>query len=635
MKPLIHQLLMKHWGFAKFRPMQEDIILSVLDRNDTLALLPTGGGKSICFQIPAIALGGVCLVITPLIALMKDQVSNLKSRNIPARALFSGMSYREEEIAINDAINGRINFLYISPERIQTQRFRNILHEIPVKLIAVDEAHCISQWGYDFRPPYLKIATLRDFFPNTPFLALTATATPEVVIDIQEKLEFSKKNVFSKSFERTNLTYFVVNEEDKLNRLLRILKKNPGSGIIYVRNRRKTAETAHFLYTKGINASFYHAGLERSVRDQRQELWTKGKIEIMVSTNAFGMGIDKSNVRIVVHLDIPDCIEAYFQEAGRAGRDEKNANAILLWEQADILNAKTNFLNSFPEPSFIKNVYIALGNYLNIAIGCGQNESYDFDLITFSKQYNFKPLIAYKSLAILEREGLILQGSQQKATSKLLFKMKRNDLYLFQLEHTKLDILIRLLLRLYGGLFSDFVSINERDIARHAKISEKALQQLLTKLHKMSVVEYLPRSGKAQIIFVTERLSEKDIPITAENYYNRKKTAQKRLNAIVHYITSSTRCRSELLLEYFGEKAGQRCGKCDVCLTRNDIQLSKLEFDQIIEKLKDLLRERALPLTEILEQFEKIPAEDCLRALQWLLNKEKVKQNFQLEYYWV
>ncbi len=477
-------ILLKYWGYSHFRPMQEDIIQSVLDGKDTLALLPTGGGKSLCFQVPAMLKPGICIVISPLIALMKDQVENLNKRGINAKAIYSGMHPNEIEITLNNAVYGDVKLLYVSPERLQTDSFREHLKKMKVNLIAVDEAHCVSQWGYDFRPPYLKIADIKAILQNVPILALTATATPEVVEDIQNKLEFKQKNVFQKSFERKNLTYFVIKSDDKLARLLRVINKVKGTGIVYVRSRKKTVEIANFLNKNGIKAGYYHAGLESKIRNDQQKLWMRDSNKVIVATNAFGMGIDKPNVRFVVHLDLPDTLEAYFQEAGRAGRDEQASFAVILHDNADLLALDQNFQNAYPEKEYIKNVYQALGNYFQIPEGSGKDQSFDFDLRDFCDQFRFNVITAYNSLKFLEKEGYIILNEDPNQSSVVHFTIGKEDLYRFQIENPSTDNFIKIILRSYGGVFADFVKISEVEIAKRSKSDVEKVQKMLQLLAK-------------------------------------------------------------------------------------------------------------------------------------------------------
>ncbi|MGD0712174.1 MAG: ATP-dependent DNA helicase RecQ [Bacteroidales bacterium] len=620
----IHQVLIKYWSHTDFRPMQEEIINSVLQGNDTLALLPTGGGKSICFQIPALVNEGLCLVISPLISLMKDQVENLKRRGIKAAAVYSGMHYNEIDLVLDNCAHGDIKFLYLSPERLSSETIRLRLKKMKVNLIAVDEAHCISQWGYDFRPPYLKIIEIRDMFPKTPVLALTATATAEVVIDIQKQLEFKKENVFRKSFERKNLAYAVIHEEDKFNRLLRIISKVNGSGIIYARSRRKSRDISDFLNQNHIASDYYHAGLDAKARDTRQSAWMAGARRMMVATNAFGMGIDKADVRLVVHFDLPDTIEAYFQEAGRAGRDDRRAFAILLYNNADILDAKHNLESSFPPVDEIKNVYQCLGNYYNLAIGSGKDASFDFDITNFATMYNLKPLAVFNSLKFLEKEGYIMTTDAMYQPSTLHLKVDKETLYRFQVENKMYDSFIKTILRSYGGIFGDFVKVSETEIASRANVTKKQTAEYLANLDKLGVFSYVPQKESPQIIFSIERLDTKDLFISKENYHERKRIAEEKLNAVIHYVTSNLKCRSQLLLSYFGEEDPKRCGQCDVCLERNKLDLSEMEFDAVIEHIKPLLQKSPLSLEAVLSMVKGVSENRILKAIQWLMDNDKI-----------
>jgi ATP-dependent DNA helicase RecQ len=604
--------------------MQEEIINSVLQGNDTLALLPTGGGKSICFQIPALVNEGLCLVISPLISLMKDQVENLKRRGIKAAAVYSGMHYNEIDLVLDNCAHGDIKFLYLSPERLSSETIRLRLKKMKVNLIAVDEAHCISQWGYDFRPPYLKIIEIRDMFPKTPVLALTATATAEVVIDIQKQLEFKKENVFRKSFERKNLAYAVIHEEDKFNRLLRIISKVNGSGIIYARSRRKSRDISDFLNQNHIASDYYHAGLDAKARDTRQSAWMAGARRMMVATNAFGMGIDKADVRLVVHFDLPDTIEAYFQEAGRAGRDDRRAFAILLYNNADILDAKHNLESSFPPVDEIKNVYQCLGNYYNLAIGSGKDASFDFDITNFATMYNLKPLAVFNSLKFLEKEGYIMTTDAMYQPSTLHLKVDKETLYRFQVENKMYDSFIKTILRSYGGIFGDFVKVSETEIASRANVTKKQTAEYLANLDKLGVFSYVPQKESPQIIFSIERLDTKDLFISKENYHERKRIAEEKLNAVIHYVTSNLKCRSQLLLSYFGEEDPKRCGQCDVCLERNKLDLSEMEFDAVIEHIKPLLQKSPLSLEAVLSMVKGVSENRILKAIQWLMDNDKI-----------
>jgi ATP-dependent DNA helicase RecQ len=604
--------------------MQEDIINSVLEGKDTLALLPTGGGKSVCFQVPALAKEGLCLVVTPLIALMKDQVENLRKIGIKAVAIHSGMHKGEVDLAMDNCFYGDVKFLYVSPEKLSTPDFRSAIQNMNINLLAVDEAHCISQWGYDFRPSYLKIAEVRSLIPDIPILALTATAIPQVVGDIQQKLEFKKENLFKKSFLRENLTYVVFQEDDKFGRLLRILNKIKGTGIIYVRNRRKTREISEFLKNNKISSEYYHAGLDSRTRSKRQTSWMKGETRIIVSTNAFGMGIDKSNVRLVVHMDLPDSLEAYFQEAGRAGRDGKQSYAILLFEKADLIISKQNLKTLFPDRETIKAVYQALGNYFQLAVGSGKNMAFDFDLNDFCENYNFSPLIAYNSLKFIEKEDYILLNESVDVPSKIRFLLNKEDLYRFQIENKFYDGFIKMILRSYSGVFSDFININEIEIANRIGINSESVKKYLQQLHKLEVITYIPQKNKPQIIFSCERFDRKYILISKENYNDRKFSASKRVGAVIDYATSNNKCRSQYLLAYFGETNSIRCGKCDVCVERNKININEIEFDNVVKQIKPLLKKKPYTLDEIITHIEGSNEDRIINVIQWLKDNDKI-----------
>ena len=622
----IKQILIKYWGYSSFRPMQEEIINSVLDGKDTLALLPTGGGKSICFQVPAMKKEGICIVVTPLIALMKDQVQQLKKRGINAAAVFSGMNYHQIDITLDNCIYGNVKFLYVSPERLETDIFQERLKQMNVSLLAVDEAHCISQWGYDFRPSYLTIADIRELIPETPALALTATATPDVVLDIQEKLKFKEKNLFQRSFQRENLTYVVLQEEDKNRRLLDLLKRNPGSSIVYVRSRKATKEIARFLVENKISAHFYHAGLTSELRDKRQQEWTQNRIRVMVSTNAFGMGIDKPDVRSVIHMDIPDSIEAYFQEAGRAGRDEKQAYAFLLYHKSDIHKLEQNHEVKFPDIKLILQVYNALGNYYQLAVGSGEDKSYDFILADFAKMYNLNPLTVYHSLKYLEKEGYIYLSDAVNRPSRVFIKMDRHELYRFQVKFPKLGDFLDVLIRSYPALFTDFVPIDEGTLGSRLKASRLLMENTLRQLHKLDVLEYIPASSRPQISLVGGRLDTKNMRINRENYEYRKQVSRKRMEAMRDYVLNFSKCRSVVLVSYFGEHDARRCGKCDVCIGRNKVELSQLEFDAVINRIKPILKAENCTLENLVERVKDIEEERVIKVVRWLMDINKITQ---------
>jgi ATP-dependent DNA helicase RecQ len=620
------QILIKYWGYSSFRPAQEEIIDNVLEGKDTLALLPTGGGKSICFQVPALQKEGICIVVTPLIALMKDQVQQLKKRGINAAAIFSGMNYHQIDIVLDNCVYGDVKFLYVSPERLETELFQERLKRMKVNLLAVDEAHCISQWGYDFRPSYLSIADIRELIPNIPVLALTATATPDVVVDIQEKLQFKNYNLIQRSFTRENLTYVVLPEEDKNRRLLQLLERNPGSSIVYVRSRKGTKEIARFLLEHKISAHFYHAGLTTELRDQRQHDWIVGKIRVMVSTNAFGMGIDKADVRSVIHMDIPDAIEAYFQEAGRAGRDQKQAYAFLLYNKSDISNLKYNHEQKFPEIKRILQVYNALGNYFQLAEGSGVDKSFEFVLADFAKMYNLNPLTVFYSLKYLEKEGYIYLSDAVNRPSKVLVKMNRQDLYRFQVKYTKLGDFIDVLIRSYSALFTEFAVIDEAVLASRLKSSRVLIENTLKQLHKMDILEYIPYSTRPQISLIGGRMMVKNMRINRKDYESRKLISKKRMEAMADYVQNFSKCRNIILLEYFGEKGVKRCGKCDVCIGRNKIDLSEQEFDKVIEQIKPVLKEQSISLQELVFQIKNVDEERVIKVIRWLMDIDKITE---------
>ncbi len=629
-----HQILLKYWGFSSFRPMQEEIIQSVLDGKDTLALLPTGGGKSLCFQVPALTMDGICLVISPLIALMKDQVDNLRKRGIPAAALHSGMHTDEIRIIMDNCRFGKIKLLYVSPERLTTDKMRETLMRMNVNILAVDEAHCVSQWGYDFRPPYLQIADIRQFIPKTPVMALTATATPKVVKDIQRKLDFKKENVFQKSFERKNLTYLVLKEEDKLKRLIKIVNKVKGSGIVYVRNRRHTKEIAEYLQKNHVSADFYHAGLDPGTRDRRQSAWISEEKRIIVSTNAFGMGIDKPNVRLVVHLDLPDSIEAYFQEAGRGGRDEKRAYAVLLYETSNVLDSRHSLALSYPELKTIRNVYQALGNYFQIPVGMGKDLQFDFDLAAFSDQYNFQPVIVYNCLKFLEKEGFVMLTEGIHHPSKVYIKAQKDELYRFQVEHEPFDHFIKTMLRSYSGILSDFITFSEAELARRTNLSIDKVLSNLNHLVKLQILDYIPQTDKPRIVYMQERLDTSDLTISPENYKDRLKDAEKRLETMIGYVEATHKCRSQALLAYFGESDTKRCGKCDTCIERNKLSLNEMEFNSIIDLIKPLLKTKSCTLEELVVAADPINEDKVIRAIQWLVDNEKIITDRERRYRW-
>ena len=610
-------ILTKYWGYPSFRPLQEDIVDSVMAGKDTLALLPTGGGKSICFQVPAMAMEGVCLVITPLIALMKDQVAHLVEKGMAAAAIYSGMHPDEQELAYNQAAYGRLKFLYVSPERLQTQAFIEAVKQMKVCLLAVDESHCISQWGYDFRPPYLKIAEIRPYMPKTPVLALTATATAKVVDDIQFRLAFKEKNVFQSSFERKNLTYNVYHEADKFGVLRRKLDAmTEGSAIVYVRNRKRTQVIADWLNSVGIPATFYHAGLDAKTRDDRQELWMKGKVKVIAATNAFGMGIDKPDVRLVIHMDLPDSIEAYFQEAGRAGRDLKPAEAFLLVSPADIRKLQDDLAQSFPELERIKLIYNALGNYFNIPVGAGENVSCPLIITDFANRYGFSVLEVFHTLKILEKEGFLMLSDSFDEPSKVMIKASRDELYGFQVNNPQYGELIKCMLRSLPGVLTDFVKINEEVLAKKTGLTAEKVQEQLKKLEAYHFLSYAPRNDKPQVLFLSEFVDTKHFNLSKENYHDRKREAEARVKAVIEFVNNDEECRSVQLLRYFNEKTSKRCGRCDVC--RQNDSHSVVSYNSIEEKLKSMVSEDAVPIKSVLSSCKEYEEGEVLEAIRFL-----------------
>ncbi len=621
----IHEILEKYWGYKNFRPLQEDIINSVLQGNDTLALLPTGGGKSICFQVPSLAQEGICIVVSPLIALMKDQVDSLVNKGIKAIAITSTMHKREIDIALDNCIHGKIKFLYLSPERLETEIVKVRLQKMKVNLIAIDESHCISQWGYDFRPSYLKIEALRELLPNIPVLALTATATTEVVKDIQEKLRFKKPNVLQKSFERTNLSYVVIHEEDKLARLVKIATNLKGVGIVYVRNRKKTQDISNYLGSNNISADFYHAGLDAKTRDKKQSNWMQNKTRIIVCTNAFGMGIDKPDVRFVVHIDLPDSLEAYFQEAGRAGRDEQKAYSILLYNKGDKMELERNVTTSFPDIAEIKQTYQALANYYQIPTGSGAGVTFNFDIVTFCDTYKLQALTVFNSLKFLEKEGYISTTDALHQPSRIKFELNREDLYKFQIASPAFDSFIKLLLRNYSGLFDNFEKINEFDIAKKMNTSRAEIIKKINYLQQHKLLTYAPQTEQSQLTFEQERIDVKNLTISKENLDLLKQRAIERMEAVIHYADSINKCRSQILLAYFGETNTYRCNQCDVCLDENKKTLHTDEFENISRQIKELLAVHPMQLTNLVNAVTEGNEDKRIRTIQWLLDNNQLK----------
>lgn len=617
-------VLQQYWGYGAFRPLQEDIIQSVLDGRDTLALLPTGGGKSICFQVPALCREGICLVVSPLIALMKDQVHNLDRRGIPAAAIFSGMSHRQIDMVFENACNGQYKFLYVSPERLQTDMARARINRMNVNLLAVDEAHCISQWGYDFRPPYLQIADLRKLLPEVPVLALTATATSEVLTDIQDKLQFRERNVFRQSFVRSNLSYSVLYEDRKREKLLDILNRVPGTGIVYARSRGETKEIAQFLLKNKISADFYHAGLPTEERSRKQEDWIAGKTRVIACTNAFGMGIDKPEVRIVVHLNLPDTLEGYFQEAGRAGRDGLKSYATLLYSPGDGALMRLQLQAAFPPMDAVRKVYQALGSHTQLAIGAGLGESFDFDLSHFCHVYKLEQAPTHAALRLLEQEGWISLSDASGSPARAHVTANREELYDYQLRNKQADTVLKTLLRAYPGLQADFVDISEMVVAKYANLPADVVIQVLQSAQNEGLLMYEPRKEKPQLTFTRERVSAENLIIDLEKFNLRKQRAEGRLERAIQYA-ETRRCRSQLLLDYFGEPDSKACGICDVCTGRNKSDMSDGVFENYEKKIRELLRRESLTTEEILQAFALKRQDAVAQVLNYLMDEGKLE----------
>lgn len=630
----IRHILKTYWGYNSFRPLQEDIINAVLQGNDTLALLPTGGGKSICFQVPALAKPGICIVVSPLIALMKDQVENLQGRDIKAVAIYSGMSYREINIALDNCIYGDVKFLYLSPERLKSELVRIRLQQMQINLLAIDEAHCISQWGYDFRPEYLQIAEIRELFPKVPVLALTASATPDVVKDIQEKLGFKKENVFKKSFTRANLAYVVNQTEDKQHKLLHMLNRVPGTALIYVRSRRKTQEIATYLSLSGIRADYYHAGLTYELRTKKQDDWIKNRTRVMVCTNAFGMGIDKPDVRLVIHDELPDTLEAYYQEAGRAGRDEKKAYAVLLTATADIDEARERFEQSFPPEKEIKRVFQALCNYFGVPAGASPERSFDFDIADFCTRFDMKPLLVYPALKILEQCDILALNEVFFEPAKLMVTVSHEVLYKFQVEHDAYDDFIKILLRSYGGLFDRYVPIHEKTLAAKTRIPIQTIIDLLNRLTHLQILDYQPQKDKPQITFLQERMHTEHVQLSPLIMVKRKQLIRQKLEAMIAYAENATICRSRKLVGYFNEYDADDCGTCDICLLRKKTELSSAQFEELVNLIEKKLSVQALHIDALVEQIKGYDATQTLEAIQFLLDNNKLRYNVTKQLEW-
>ena len=619
------EILKQYWGYDSFRDLQEEIITSIGEGKDTLGLMPTGGGKSITFQVPALAQEGICIVITPLIALMKDQVQNLRKREIKALAIYSGMTRQEILTALENCIFGNYKFLYISPERLDTELFRTKLRSMKVSMITVDESHCISQWGYDFRPAYLKIAEIRELLPEVPVLALTATATPEVVTDIQARLKFREGNVFRMSFERKNLAYIVRKTDNKTKEIPYILQRISGSAIIYVRNRRRTKEITELLMNEGITADFYHAGLDNAVKDLRQKRWQSGEVRVMVATNAFGMGIDKPDVRIVLHLDLPDSPEAYFQEAGRAGRDGEKAYAVILYSKSDKTTLHKRVVDTFPDKEYILNVYEHLQYYYQMAMGDGFQCIREFNLEEFCRKFKYFPVPVDSALKILTQAGYLEYTDEQDNSSRILFTIRRDELYKLREMGKEAEALIQSILRSYTGVFTDYAYISEESLAIRTGLTRQQIYNILVTLTKRRIVDYIPRKKTPYIIYTRERLELRFLHIPPSVYEERKARYEARIKAMEEYVTTENICRSRMLLRYFGEKNEHNCGQCDVCLSKRATDnLSEKSYEEVKRQILNLLSHSPLTPAETADQI-KAEKEDIGQVIRYLLDEGELK----------
>ena len=630
-------ILRKYWGYDDFRGIQREIIESIGSGHDTLGLMPTGGGKSITFQVPALSKEGTCVVITPLIALMKDQVENLRRRGIRAAAIYSGLTREEIIITLENCIFGAVKILYVSPERLSSDLFQTKLRHMNVSFITVDEAHCISQWGYDFRPSYLEIAKIRKLIPNAPVLALTATATPAVVQDIQAKLSppdisltpnpspLTSFNVFRMSFERRNLAYVVRHATDKREQLIHILKNVKGSAIVYTRSRRRTKEFAELLNEAGISATFYHAGLDTATKDERQLAWQNDKTRVMVATNAFGMGIDKPDVRVVIHIDCPDSVEAYFQEAGRAGRDGLKAYAVLLYNDADHRKLEKRIADTFPEKDFIREVYEHLAFFYQIGVGSGYNHTFEFNIDKFCHAFHHFPIQVDSALKILNRAGYIEYTEEQDNQARVMFTVSRNELYRLENNTDNEERVITTLLRNYGGLFTDYNYIDESFIAQQCGLQAQQVYMILKSLSQRHILHFIPQKKTPYIRYTQRREDKEHVQLMPVIYEERKTQYADRIHAMIGYATNDNVCRSRQLLRYFGEKNDHDCRQCDVCLShRSEGMVSEPRFNEAMEKILALLDDgKPHPMTDLRDL--QLPTDELKAALDYLFQEEYLR----------
>lgn len=617
-------ILKRYWGFNSFRALQEPIIQSVLQGHDTLALLPTGGGKSICFQVPALARDGICIVVSPLIALMRDQVEALQQRGVKATAVYSGMSKREIDVTLDNCAYGNYKFLYVSPERLETDIFRERVKKMEVNLLAVDEAHCISEWGYDFRPSYLNIANIRTLIPKAPVLALTATATPDVKQDIRDKLVFENGQTFQGTFERSNLVYGVLNEEGKSSKLLELLHRVRGSGIVYVKTRKSTISLSDFLQKNGISAEYYHGGLDAKTRFLKQERWKKGQTRIMTATNAFGMGIDKPDVRLVIHMHLPDSLEAYYQEAGRCGRDGQRAYPLIIVNKADELEVEERIEKNFPSIDDLKTVYHALGNFYQIPIGSGHLQTQDLDIKQFANRYDIPLIKAFNALKILEREGYIVTTESVFLPSRVHMKMDYRTLYQFQVENPGYDTLLKTILRSYEGVFDYYVKIDEGELGKRLEIKQEELVKTLNQLKKFEVLDYIPRKDLPQFMFLEPRMEKEQLELDEAHINQRKAIYESKLRSVLHYAFYHTDCRSQFLLDYFGETMEKRCGHCDFCLKEKRKEANPVNWEKLHQKIKNLLTETPLSYANLKTHFPKTDEKSLKQVLRWMYDQEEI-----------